>query len=455
MASLTDAGLSIDTVDEIRTAINERLRKKFGPSLDLSDESIEGQLVGILSERLGNNEELLEVLYDSMNPDHARGFLQDAICAITGTERLPASQTAGVVFLTGDPATSVISGQQVSTGSTDFHFITQGDATMGSTLDSWAETTGYDVGDFVTNMGYVFECITAGTSTTGDGPQGDDADPEDITDGTAHWQLYGEGTAISEAVEVLCNITGTNAAPARSVTTIETPLSGWLGVINIEAMSTGRDVQTDEELALLREIELAQPGTSPIPAITAALINVPGVTSVRVFYNNQEVTDGDGVPPKSVEALVQGGDDQAILECLFANVAGGIGYHSSGGGAVVGTVVDSEGEEHTIEFTRPTEVAIYIAITLTKDAEEYPDDGDDQVVSAVVNYGNAQRPGRDAVASALQSRCFRLPSVLKVVSFFIGTAPTPVSSSDVVITTRQVATYAIGRTSISSSDGTP
>ena len=60
-----------------------------------------------------------------------------------------------------------------------------------STADSWAALTAYAVGDWVTNGGNVYHCITAGTSASSGGPT---TTSLNITDGTAHWRYCGAGT---------------------------------------------------------------------------------------------------------------------------------------------------------------------------------------------------------------------------------------------------------------------
>lgn len=447
MAGLTTTGFTIPTMEEIREDINQRLRAAFSQSLDLSDGTIEGQLVGIIAERLSVLWETAEVVYSAMDPDKAATAALDAICAITGTTRLPPTYTTVTLVLTGTPATVVAALSKASTGSTEFLFETDEQQTIGS-LSAWAGTTAYVVGDMVTNASRVYYCITAGTS---DGSGGPTTTALDITDNTAHWAYLGEGTGAVEAAAT-ADVTGPYAAPAFSVTTQITQGVGFLGVSNPAAGTTGSNVQTDENLRVLREQEVQRPGTSPLDAIRAAILDVEGVTSVTMFENPTDTTDADGMPPHSVEAMVEGGEDQDIWDALLANVAAGIRTH----GDEVGTANDSQGTAHTRRFSRPTEVPIWLTITYTYDAEEYPVDGDDQSAEAIVDYGNGQKTGRDAVATALQSRAFALDiGVLGVTSCLIGLADPPVASTDITITSRQKATYALARTVVNSSAGTP
>ena len=118
-------------------------------------------------------------------------------------------------------------------------------------------------------------------------------------------------------------------------------------------------------------------------------------------------------------------------------------------------MADSEGVSHTILFSRPTEVPIYVGVTLVKDPSTYPADGDDQVKAAIADYGNSLAVGRDAVSSSLAARVFGVAGVLDVTALNISTAPAPTLPTTITITSRQLATYDVANISLSTSNGTP
>jgi hypothetical protein len=357
--------------------------------------------------------------------------------------------------LTGTPGTVVSAGSRASTLSTGKIFGTLLGGVDGTivALTAWAPATLYAVGDQRTNNGNAYVCITTGTSAGSGGPTTTDAD---ITDNTVHWMYMGEGTG-AVAVTAACIETGPIMAVAGDITEIETQTSGWLGVINLLDATLGSDRTSEEGLRLLREFEIGALGSTPLAAIRGELSRVEGVTAVTVFQNITDVTDADGVPPHSVEALVTGGEDDEICEALFNAVAAGVRTY----GGESGTVTDEEGTDHTIMFSRPEEVDIYVTITLTKVAATYPSDGDAQVKAAIVAFGDAQSTGTDAVATALGAQAFKVAGVFNVPrsgslgGTLISLTASPTTDATLAITSRQKAVYDTSRITVNSSSVTP
>lgn len=461
LPQLTTAGLQIATIADLLDQLRTAWRAAFGQSIDVSDASPDGQFLGVFAEPAALINELLEIVVSSIDPDKATGALLVALCRLTGTTPLGATFSTVTLTLTGVPTTPVPEGSLASTASTGQQFATMTDATI-TALTAWAPSTAYSAGTGpddaarVTNGSNAYICITSGTSAGSGGPTTQAAD---ITDGTVHWQFLGIGTGAVDA-SARATVTGPVVAVAGDITSIDSPTGGWQsgsgGVINLLDAAIGRNAMTDPELRILRQLELAQPGTSPSDAIRAALLHVDEgtsdpVVSCTVFMNVTDITDADGVPPHSVECMVKGGSNASIFAALLANVSAGIRTH----GTVVGTITDSSGIAQTMKFSRVAEVPIYVAVTFTKDPDVYPSDGDNQVKLAIATAGNARPDGADAVASAVLASVFSVAGVIDVSLPLIGTAPFPSASTTIAITTRQRATWDTTRIAVTSSNGTP
>lgn len=455
---LTVEGFIPKTLEILIAEVNEDLRAAFGSSINLTN-GVLARIVAIFCERLADLWELAEEVNASSDPDAATSTALDAVSAITGTIRRLAARSTVVLTLTGTPTTLVSSGARVRTASTLIDFATETNATIVVTA-AWVLSTPYIVGARVTNAGRVYRCSTAGTSAASGGPS---TTADAITDGTVTWRFLGAGTGDVDVLAACVN-TGPTEATSGDLTEIQTPYSGWSAAINVFDATLGRAVETDEDLRVRREAEVATPGEGPIPAIRAGLLEVGKntvnpVTAVTVFYNNTNAVDVDGLPAHSVEALVRGGETQDIVDALFALVAGGITFH----GTTTGTHTDSQGRDHAIKFTRPTEVPIYIAITLEKDPDEWPDDGADQVKDAIVAWGDSTakggggNSGRNAVASIIGGQVVRadIDGLNDVTDVLISNAPVPTLSTTIQISLRHVATYDTSRISVATTDGEP
>lgn len=447
-------GFRIKSESEILDSMIARLRPSWGASFDFTVDSPDGQLLRTIAREISEGGwQLGEAVYKSRDRDSATGASLAALLLLTGSQWPEAARSTVTLTLTGTAATLVASGAVVSTASLGDRFETTADATLVA-LTAWASSTAYALDDRRTNGGNAYVCITAGTSAGSGGPT---TTADDITDGTAHWRYLGLGTAAVD-VEARSVETGAILATSGDLTVMDTLVSGWQGVVNLLDADPGRDRASDAEARQVAEADVFRAGATVPDAIRQTLLGVVGVESVTVFYNNTDVTDGDGVPPHAVECLVTGGDDQDVFDALLAEcIAAGIATY----GTTTGTSDDSEGVAHAVAFTRPTEIDIYVAITLVKishddaDPESYPVDGDDQVKAAIVAYGDGRPTGWNVRSAKIAAQADTVPGVLEVTVCYIDTAPAPAASTSIAISTRQRAVFDTSRITVTTSDGTP
>lgn len=453
---LTSTGFAVMTFNDVRAALNAALIAAFGTALDLSDLSILGIIVAILSEQYALLWATAEQIYNSQNPDAATGTALDVLSLITGTFRPAATSSVAFLTFSGTVGTVITAGSQVADVSTGSRFATAATVTL-VTATPWAAAT-FVAGAVVSNATKIYICITGGNSVTG--PTTTSLDATD--GGTAHWRYVGTGLGAITNVESFCTNTGKIYSASGNLSQIQTPIGGWSGTTNLLDAAPGRAVATDAELRLFREEELAAEGSSPADAIRAALLALADVVSVTVFHNDTDIVDANGLPPHTVECLVRGtaedaAADTAIANVLLANVAAGIGTFSAiGAGHKVISVADAEGVVQTMMFTRPIKKAIAVDMTLTYDATLYPTDGDVQIKAAIVAWGDALACGRDAVASAIAGRAWSIPGVLDVSATLIALYPaTPTVSTTIPVSVRELSTYDTLHITIHSSAATP
>src|SRR6266705_1691942 len=88
---VTAAGLSIPTIEDLLTATVQDEQSGVDPNIDTSAESLVGQINGIIDNQIREIWEIVSIAYNGFNPDAAEGFLLEALSAITGTHRQPAT----------------------------------------------------------------------------------------------------------------------------------------------------------------------------------------------------------------------------------------------------------------------------------------------------------------------------------------------------------------------------
>lgn len=443
---VTAAGFVKKTLQTIRAELEAAWKATFGESVNLHSSSRNAQLIGIQAEREAEIWDLAQAVYSSVDPDAATGAQLDNIAAITGTIRKAATKSTATVYAVGTAGTVLPTGRVVSVSGTGVKFETSQAYTLVAATP-WTGNQTVAIGDIRSNAGNTYYATVAGMTSPAGGPTGNGSA---IADGTAVWRYLGTGLGYV-AMAMSAQETGPKTANAWTLTTIDTPVANWNNATNALDAVLGRNQETDAELRVRREDELRAGGKAALEAIRSAVLAVSGVTAVIVFENETMDTDSDGVPPKSVEVLVSGGEDGAIRAAIFASVAAGIGTH----GNVSGTVTDSQGFNHTVKFSRPTVLSIYVRVDLVKDPATYPADGDDQVKTKIVEWGDAQKSGKDVVASGISAQAFKVAGVLDVTLVYIGTISPPVSSVTIPVALRQIADYDTGRITVNSSNGTP
>lgn len=99
-----------------------------------------------------------------------------------------------------------------------------------------------------------------------------------------------------------------------------------------------------------------------IESITAEIYNsVDHVESVTGYENDTEMVDDEGRPPKSVEIIVDGGDDGEIADIIYRKKANGIRAY----GNITMDVADVFGNIHKVGFSRPDYVYVWLKVTIT------------------------------------------------------------------------------------------
>jgi uncharacterized phage protein gp47/JayE len=387
---VTSTGFVSKSQEDITAEITSAVQAAFGASFDCTAESPMGQIIGIVAERLAEIWEVQEETYAAFTADGATGQALDDLCGLTGTVRDPPKSSTVTAHVTGTNGTVIPLGTLFA----------------------------------VANIGTQFRTTEAAT----------------ISGGVA---------------DIPCESadTGPKIAASGTLTVIVTPVGGLSTVTNSLDAVLGSDLETDADLRVKRENELRAQGAAAVEAIRDSILHdVADVTACTVFENPTDVTDGDGLPPHSIECLVAGGDDQDIADKIWEEKAAGIQTH----GTSSETVTDSQGNAHTVNFSRPSLQNIYVTYDLIIDPLTWSTNGVAQVKAAAVAYGVAALiGGKDVVASALVAPAFSVAGVLDAPAPKIGTSPSPGTTTTIVINQRQQAILDTSRIVVNTTNGTP
>ena len=367
MAGVTSSGFITKTLEEIKSELETNVKAALGPETNVTATSVLGQLIGIFASLDREEWEALEAVYKAQDPDQATGSSLDAVSAITGTIRMPATKSTVTASLNLNNGVTVPAGSVASvSGNTTARFVTLED---------------------VTNISGV----------------------------TAYFD------ALMESEEY-----GLVVANAATLTVIETPISGWNTITNAADADLGTDIETDAELRVRRDENLRAQGRSTFESLRSALLAVEDVEEVLLFENTTLITDVNGVPGKAFEAVVLGGASQDIVDKIFEYKP--IGIESFG--AVNGTATDTQGNTHDIDFSRATETELFVDIDLTRNAATFPVTGEADIKTAINALVDANfLIGDDIIVSQLYPPVFETSGVTDVTSILVYNGSTLGSES--------------------------
>lgn len=487
---VTEQGFNRKRLSDIKKEIEDVLKAKLGASMNLIAPSVFSTLVGIQAEREALIWELAEDVYNSSYPDTAEGVSLDNAVALSGISRLGATKsTMAIIYLFGTPGTLVPANTVLSVeGNSDARFLTDANSTLIAGTDEVQRILFNDTPDagafelsfkgietapipYTANAAAVQAALRLIAGLEDVEVSGDFATGFYITFTGASCGLRPQPMLIAlnntltlSTVPISIGITETTPgvaqgtvtataetagpvqAPAGTLTVIETPVSGLDTVLNLEDAVVGRAVESDLELRQRRDESLQVAGAATVEAITSRLRNLQGVQSVLVIENDTDVTDGDGRPPHSFEAIVLGGEDADIAEEIWESKAAGIATY----GDETETITDSMGIPHDIKFSRPTPILIYIEVDILTNSL-YPVGGEDLVKQRLVDTGNVAFSGGKMVVPipTLIAALAQIPGIIDA-EIRVGTAPNPTTDANIPIGLGATAVFDTSRVVVGS-----
>lgn len=177
------------------------------------------------------------------------------------------------------------------------------------------------------------------------------------------WDLPANTTLTGTTTEVtaICETLGAVEAAVGTITTINTPQAGWTAVTNAVPAVVGQPVETDAELRARQTVEVAIPSQNMVDSTIAGIAAINGVTRYKVYDNDTNVTDENGIPGHSMASVVEGGLDADVAEQIYLRKGPGSGTYGSSSA----TYTNSSGIDTIIYFSRPTYTGIDVNVEVT------------------------------------------------------------------------------------------
>lgn len=204
-------------------------------------------------------------------------------------------------------------------------------------------------------------------------------------------------TQVGSPIRFDCEEYGEIEPLLNSVNYINTNYDGWFSVSNESETYVGRDYETASEVRQRYASAVFRNSIGMKESIKAALLELQDVTSVTIYENRTDETV-DGLKPHSFQAIVFGGDEEAIARTIL-NVAP-LGIDTNGDICV--RIEDSEGAEQDVCFSRPHEVQIYVKVIIKEYNEEIlPGDAIDKIKNIVFEQISKLSMGNDVIYQRL------------------------------------------------------
>lgn len=313
----TREGLTVDTFDEIHTELKDGYREIYGEDLDLSQNTPDGQRIGLSAKMELDLQSFLAQLYNNLDPDVATGSLQDIILKYTGTTKSPASKSSAVVTISTDRTLTLPAGYTVKDTASQ-EWITEQESAL-------------SIGD--TDIQFVAS-------------------------------KYG-------AVSALQN----------TITEPVTIVLGVISINNADAAIVGRNEETEEEVRIRRNKSLGNPSYSQVGSVTAKLYEITGVLDAVVYENDTDIYDSvRDIDAHTIWIICDGGSNSQIAESVTKQKTGGTGLKGSEVSTFIELLVRPDGTEqiytHIVNFDRPTDVVLYVRASARRRVTGQPVDTD-------------------------------------------------------------------------------
>lgn len=333
-ATVTALGISAPDYQTILDTLKSYFQQIYGSDVYLDSDSKDGQMLALYARGIHDANNTAIAVYNSFSPSTGTGRALSSNVKINGITRKGETNSTSDLILEGEPGTLITAG------------IVRDDNGM-----QWALPVNINI-----------------------------PPSETVT------------------VTATCTKPGAVAALAGTIKNIATPTRGWRSAINPTAATPGQPGEKDPQLRVRQSRSTALPSQTTIDGMDGALLDIAGVSRVRIYENDTDTTDSNGLPQHSICAVVEGGDANEIATVLSKKKDQGT--YTFGSTSI--DITGKYGDPKTIRFDRPVIVSIFVEIELTT-YPGYTSQIADQMKAEIAKYINSLRIGDSVLISRVYS----------------------------------------------------
>lgn len=333
MLEINEKGVIVPDLNEIEEELIQGYKDIYGYDIAVTPESQDGQRIGLEAQARKDAYDALAYAIQMHDPQYAVGKWADMIASLSGIKR-------GAGTYTILPDVKIVADRIVNL---------KAGYTVSKDGLNWVLDSDFQ--------------LLAGTNYL-----------------NFRSEFYGEAplavNSFLEPSEVILGV--------KSIESTKPPLMGTLGESTASMMNR-------------RLRRIARNNTHDREGIEASLLDIDGVIDALVLENNTNITDTNGVPAHSINAIVIGGADTDIANTILTKIKGG-GCGTFGAETVV---IPYRGANRTINFDYATVKDIEVVVTIVR-AKNYTDIDEQSIKDAITDIDFLI--GEDVVAGMLY--CF-------------------------------------------------
>lgn len=448
--SLDRNGFNARRFVDIRDEMFNEMVTNLAIELDTSPNQVLSIITNIFSSSVTDLEELAQAVSDNFNIDKAQGKYLDDLVALTKLRRLDRGFSTGIVHVRSSnvssniPVGTVFIDRQGNRFTTTTPTNVSGLSCTEAVIVPDAQSGTFSITINGNTYTEVFDSSVAANplilrlwfllTTSGDTSFTvevvNDSLVIDKVDKSSPFSVTVSPTLRINSVEVISRVRALEFGPISpeigSVNQVASPLAGLISLTNYFRFSLGRDRETDEQLRARHASSSQISGSATAAAIFSKLSNIIGVSQVRVFENKTNQTNSSGLPPKSFECIVQGGDENTIGQTIYDTMPVGVQTF----GSITSLVRDYSGNVEAVRWSRPQQVFINVQVIFSRyEEEDFPDRGLEAIREAVLEFGSRLSLDEDVIPQRFMGHIYRNVSGIGRMIVRVGTTIDPSSST--------------------------